>query len=115
MQGSGVTVVKEAGQFFPFGVLALHGRFEQRFLNVARHVTPNIHSRSSQQVCVAFLSVGHWASDMRLSRSGTADGPLSSIATTAKGSFEWDYLPKTSKPWRICCSMAFRTSITPSS
>ena len=66
MQGSGVTVVKEAGQFFPFGVLAFHGRFEQRFLNVARHVTPNIHSRSSQQVCVAFLSVSHWASDMRL-------------------------------------------------
>jgi hypothetical protein len=52
MQGSGVTVVKEAGQFFPFGILALHGRFEQRFLNIARHVTPNIHSRSSQQVCV---------------------------------------------------------------
>jgi len=39
MQGSGVTVVKEAGQFFSFGVLALHGRLEQCFLNIARHVT----------------------------------------------------------------------------
>jgi hypothetical protein len=88
MQGSGVTVVKEAGQFFPFGVPALHGRFEQRFLNIPRHVTPNIHGRSSQQVCVAFLSVGHWASDMQLSRSGTAGGPRSSIAITAVEHYE---------------------------
>jgi hypothetical protein len=62
MQGSRVTVVKEAGQFFPFGVLTLHSRLKQGFLDIARHVAPNVHS-CPQQVCVAFLSVGHRPSE----------------------------------------------------
>ncbi|MGY2904689.1 hypothetical protein ACVWVY_003710 [Bradyrhizobium sp. URHC0002] len=54
-----MTVVKEARQFLPFGVLALHGRLEKGFLDLAGHVAPNIHGRSSQQVCEPFLSVHH--------------------------------------------------------
>jgi ferritin-like metal-binding protein YciE len=38
MQCPGVTVVKDTSQFLPFGVLALHGRFKQGLLNIARHV-----------------------------------------------------------------------------
>ena len=34
--------MQDAGQFLPFRVLALHGRFKQGLLNIARHVAPNI-------------------------------------------------------------------------
>jgi ferritin-like metal-binding protein YciE len=59
MQSSRVTVVQKTCELFSLGVLSLHRRFEQRFLDVTRHVAPHIHRGSSQQVREAFLSIGH--------------------------------------------------------
>jgi ferritin-like metal-binding protein YciE len=72
MQGTRVTVVQEAGQFLPFGVLALHGSFKQGLLNIARHVAPDIHSRPSQQAREAFQSVSHGPSEIAVVHKGTA-------------------------------------------
>ena len=63
-----MTFVKKTGQFFPFGVLTFHSRLEQGFLDVARHVAPNVHSRPAQQVREAFLSIRHWHLRMQLYR-----------------------------------------------
>jgi hypothetical protein len=59
MESPRVTFVKKTGQFFPLGFLAFHSRLEQGFLDVARHVTPNVHSGPPQQVREAFLSIRH--------------------------------------------------------
>src|SRR3954467_8116883 len=107
MQGSRVTVAQEASQFLPFGVLTFHGRFKQGLLNIARHVAPNIHSRPSQQAREAFQSVSHWPSEIAVVNKGTAYAHRRSIANHFKRRLEWDFLPKTSKPWRICCFTAF--------
>jgi ferritin-like metal-binding protein YciE len=68
MESPRVTFVKKKGQFFPFGVLSFHGRLEQGFLDVARHVVPNFHSGPAQQVREAFLSIRHWPLRMYLYR-----------------------------------------------
>ena len=63
-----MTFVKKAGQFFPVGVLPFHSRLEQGFLDVTRHVAPNVYSGPAQQVREAFLSVRHWHLQMHLYR-----------------------------------------------
>jgi ferritin-like metal-binding protein YciE len=82
MQGSGVTAVEDTGQFFPCGVLTFHRRFKQGFLNIARHVAPNVHSRPSKQTREAFQSVSHWPSEMLSFRKEPRTGlgvPLPSL------------------------------------
>jgi hypothetical protein len=59
VQGPRVTVVQKTCELFSLGVPPPHRRFEQRFLDVARHVAPHIHRGPTQQVREAFLYVGH--------------------------------------------------------
>ena len=46
-------------ELFSLGVPPPHRRFEQRFLDAARHVAPHLHRGPTQQVRKAFLYVGH--------------------------------------------------------
>jgi hypothetical protein len=50
-----VTVVEKARELFTLCALPPHRGFEQRFLNIARHVPPHIHYGPSQEIREAFV------------------------------------------------------------
>jgi hypothetical protein len=63
-----VAFVKQAGEIFSLGALSLPRRFEQRFLNVPRHIAPHLYCSPAQQVREAFVTVGHVPSELRADR-----------------------------------------------
>jgi hypothetical protein len=56
VQCARIPVVQQARKLLALTVTAFHGSLEQRFLNVARHVTPHVHRGLSRQIGGAFIS-----------------------------------------------------------
>ena len=52
-----MTVVQQSRERFPLRGMPFHRRLEQRLLDIARHITLDVHGRLTQQISKAF--VGH--------------------------------------------------------
>src|SRR3982750_3429310 len=83
MQCARVEVVQQAREFLALRVLPLHRCFEQRLLDVARHVAPDLHRRLSQQIDKLVSSIGHSGPPIlshRVEPPTASDVPLPSFA-----------------------------------
>jgi hypothetical protein len=61
MKRTGMPLVQQPRELFPLRWPSLHGGLEQRFLDVAGHVTPDVHRRSSEQARKMIRSIAHSA------------------------------------------------------
>jgi hypothetical protein len=61
MKRTGMPLVQQSRELFPLRRTPLHGGLEQRFLDVARHVTPHVHGRSSEQARKMIRTIAHSA------------------------------------------------------
>lgn len=51
-----MALVQQARKSLAFRGVLFHRRFEQRFLNVARHIAPYVHGSPSQQLGKVFVN-----------------------------------------------------------
>src|ERR1700742_2710634 len=65
VEGPGMTVMQQTRKRLALGVTSLHRGLEQRFLDVARHVTPYDHRSLSEQIGEAFLPIDHFDPPLR--------------------------------------------------